>query len=82
MVQLREKNADGADFCREAQAVIHIARPHGVCLLSVSAHLLLVVSLKGLFVTLQSSVCLQSQLLSTRSYVGERNRMWQYCAGG
>ena len=29
-VQLREKQADGAHFCREAQAVIDVARLHGV----------------------------------------------------
>ena len=52
IVQLREKNADGANFCREAQAVIDIARPHGVCFLSPSGHFLFVMSSSGLLVTL------------------------------
>lgn len=30
VVQLREKDADGGDFLREAKAVIEIARPRGV----------------------------------------------------
>lgn len=30
VVQLREKDADGEAFCREARAVIDVARPRGV----------------------------------------------------
>lgn len=30
LVQLREKDADGGDFCREARAVLDVARPKGV----------------------------------------------------
>ncbi|KAK9833927.1 hypothetical protein WJX74_010080 [Apatococcus lobatus] len=30
LVQLREKDADGGDFCREARAVLQVARPKGV----------------------------------------------------
>ena len=31
IVQLREKEADGAAFCKEAESVLHIAKPKGVC---------------------------------------------------
>ncbi len=34
LVQLREKDADGGDFCREARAVLEVARPKGVSLLN------------------------------------------------
>lgn len=30
MVQLREKDTDGANFCREAEAVLAVTRPRGV----------------------------------------------------
>ena len=31
VVQLREKDANGAEFCQEAEAVLSFARPRGVC---------------------------------------------------